>query len=273
MGRVAVRGARRQADDVPYRADGSGRASSTDPTSWSTFEAAVAGFEALSAAGVGYVFAPDDGLVGVDLDAMDSTAEAIIATLKTYTERSVSGRGAHLILRGRPNGHPRNRKGPLEVYAQGRYFVMTGDHVAGSPTTIEARQAELETILEQYLPAPETSEPVVPRQHPPVELNDHELIEKAMTASKGPDFAGLYAGSWEGRYDSQSEADLTLCNRLAFWTGCDRDRMDRLFRGSGLYREKWDERLGNWRPSKRRSPAAARPTTCRGRTPGLAACR
>jgi putative DNA primase/helicase len=32
-----------------------------------------------------------------------------------------------------------------------------------------------------------------------------------------------------------------LSNHLAFWTGRDADRMDRLFRRSGLMRPKWDE--------------------------------
>jgi len=38
----------------------------------------------------------------------------------------------------------------------------------------------------------------------------------------------------------QSEADLALCSALAFWTGRDADRIDRLFRSSGLMREKWE---------------------------------
>ncbi len=41
-----------------------------------------------------------------------------------------------------------------------------------------------------------------------------------------------------GHYTSQSEADLALCNFLAFWTGGDAARIDRLFRRSGLYRPK-----------------------------------
>ena len=45
-------------------------------------------------------------------------------------------------------------------------------------------------------------------------------------------------------YPSQSEADLALCNLLAYWTGSDRERVDRLFRQSGLWRPKWDERRG-----------------------------
>jgi primase-polymerase (primpol)-like protein len=35
---------------------------------------------------------------------------------------------------------------------------------------------------------------------------------------------------------------MGLCFFLGFWTGGDPDRMDRLFRDSGLYREKWDRR-------------------------------
>ncbi len=42
-------------------------------------------------------------------------------------------------------------------------------------------------------------------------------------------------------YPSQSEADLALCGDLAFWTGPDPERIDRLFRQSKLFRPKWDE--------------------------------
>jgi primase-polymerase (primpol)-like protein len=34
---------------------------------------------------------------------------------------------------------------------------------------------------------------------------------------------------------------MALCSLLAFWTGGDTHQIDRLFRDSGLYREKWDE--------------------------------
>lgn len=35
---------------------------------------------------------------------------------------------------------------------------------------------------------------------------------------------------------------MSMCLKLAFWTGKNREQMDRLFRQSGLYRPKWDER-------------------------------
>jgi len=74
-----------------------------------------------------------------------------------------------------------------------------------------------------------------------VSLNDETLLRKAMNASDGAKFTALWEGDISG-YKSQSEADLALCNKLAFWAQGDRDQIDRVFRQSGLYREKWDRR-------------------------------
>lgn len=69
-------------------------------------------------------------------------------------------------------------------------------------------------------------------------LSDQELIDKAHAApANGAQFSRLWAGDHDGDH---SAADQALCNLLAFWTGKDPDRMDRLFRQSGLYRDKWD---------------------------------
>lgn len=223
---------------IPYRADGGGRASSTDAATWSTFEAAVAGADALAAEGIGYVFADDDPYTGIDLDVFDADSAAIVTLLDSYTETSVSGRGAHVIVRASLNGHGRNRKGPLEVYDRGRYFVVTGNHMVGTPATIEDRQEQLDEVLARFLPA--TTEPVLTAAPAPVHLDDQELLDRARRARNGADFQALYTGSWEGRYPSQSEADLALCTMLAFWTGRDADRIDRIFRSSGLYRPKWE---------------------------------
>ncbi len=70
-------------------------------------------------------------------------------------------------------------------------------------------------------------------------MPDERLLAKAMGAANGPKFSKLWQGEWDG-YPSQSEGDLALCRQLAFWTGGDEERIDRLFRQSGLYRDKWD---------------------------------
>lgn len=72
-----------------------------------------------------------------------------------------------------------------------------------------------------------------------VSLDDQTLIEKAKNAKDGAKFSALWEGDISG-YASHSEADLALCCLLAFWTGGDRDRINGLFRQSGLFREKWE---------------------------------
>ena len=53
-------------------------------------------------------------------------------------------------------------------------------------------------------------------------------------------------GNWEPFYtqeeidnEGQSQADLTLCNMIAFYTDSF-EQIDNIFRSSGLMREKWD---------------------------------
>jgi putative DNA primase/helicase len=225
---------------MPYRVDNpSRRAASDDPASWATFDAAAALVTAGKADAIGYCFAADDPFVGVDLD--DGLTEAdrasIVLALDSYTERSVSGAGEHVIVRAHLNGS-RNRKGPFEVYERERFFVVTGDHIEGTPTTIEERQSQLDDVLSRYLPKREPVKNTAAAV--PVDLDDRDLIDKALSASNGNEFRALWQGAWDGRYPSQSEADLALCASLAFWTGRDSDRIDRMFRSSGLYREKWE---------------------------------
>ncbi len=53
-------------------------------------------------------------------------------------------------------------------------------------------------------------------------------------------FSLLYDQGDISAYESQSNADQALCSMLAFYTGADEDRIDRLFRKSKLYRQKWE---------------------------------
>jgi primase-polymerase (primpol)-like protein len=73
-------------------------------------------------------------------------------------------------------------------------------------------------------------------------LADTALLAKAKAARRGEHFAALLAGNWDG-YASHSEADMGLCVRLAFWSQ-DPAQIDRLFRQSGLMRDKWDVARG-----------------------------
>ncbi|MBM4415224.1 MAG: hypothetical protein FJ035_02990 [Chloroflexi bacterium] len=220
-------------------------ASTTDAATWGTFAEALA---CPGTDGTGFVFTPHDSYVGVDLDGcrdpeagtLEPWATEIVAQLRSYTEISPSGMGVHVIVRGTLPG-TRRRKGPVEMYAEGRFFTMTGERLSGTPSEISERTAELAALHARVFegsPAPAPS-PRPIHSH----LADDELIRRAQAASNGSKFAALWSGDTTA-YDSQSEADLALCGLLAFWTGPDQARIDRLFRQSGLMRDKWDERHG-----------------------------
>jgi len=224
-------------------------ASSTDPTTWSSYEVAERGAQRLGEqGGVGIVFTDADPYVGIDIDdcldeggTLADEAQAIVKRLNSYTEVTPSGRGIRVYVRGAlpPTGR---RRGKVEMYSTGRYFTITRKHLPGTPVTIEERSAELLALHEELFPPRETTAP--PRVTAPLDLSDAELIEKARQATNGDKFARLWAGDTSDYGGDDSAADLALCDLLRFWTG-DRSRTDRLFRQSGLMREKWDSRRGD----------------------------
>lgn len=53
-------------------------------------------------------------------------------------------------------------------------------------------------------------------------------------------YSESFASLWKGEGEKDNARDMALAQHLAFWTGCDAPRIERLMRRSGLYREKWD---------------------------------
>lgn len=75
----------------------------------------------------------------------------------------------------------------------------------------------------------------------PVDIDDAALLDLARAArGTGPLFSRLWDGDTAPYGNDHSKADQALINMLAFWTGKDTARMDRLFRSSGLMRDKWN---------------------------------
>jgi len=122
---------------TPYNSHARGRAAVNRPDTWSTFEQARAAYETGMYDGVGLV---QSDTVGVDLDNKSGPFDPqMLANLRlnTYAERSPSGGGIRLIGYGElPRGA--NRKGTLELYDRlsPRYLTITGDHIEGTPITI-----------------------------------------------------------------------------------------------------------------------------------------
>jgi primase-polymerase (primpol)-like protein len=111
--------------------------------------------------------------------------------------------------------------------------------------TIEHRQTELEAIHAEVfgdrLNNVHSKQPLSATAG--VSLDDQKLLDKAMNAANGDKFRRLWEGDISD-YPSHSEADLALCYLLAFWTGGDTIKMDKLFRQSGLYRRSGVNSMG-----------------------------
>jgi len=239
---------------VPVNPETGGFGSATDAVTWTDVETTVSAVESGEADGVGFVFSEQDSLVVVDLDdcrdpesgVVDDVAADIIERLDSYTEVSPSGTGFHVLVEGSlPDG--RNRRGSVECYETAWFFTVTGDHVEGTPGQVVRRQDALRGIHRDYVQpddsgddAEDEASATADAAPGDVDLEDEELVEKGRNASNGSKFERLWNGRLGG-YESQSEADMAFCCLLAFWSGGDESRMDRLFRESGLMREKWDE--------------------------------
>lgn len=228
---------------IPRNPHTGNNAKSNDPATWGTFEEAVAACDKYGFDGLGFEFAPP--MFGVDLDhCIDNTdfVDEFVETLQSYAEISRSGTGIHIICKGKlPEGA--RRRGGVEMYSEGRYFIMTGNIYNQKYTKIKDCTESVKVLHHKYLPST-TVKPERKVTPEIIDLEDAEVIDKARACRSGSLFSILYSGQWESVYSSQSEADLALCNMLAFWTGRNEGQMDRIFRSSGLYRKKWDEKRG-----------------------------
>lgn len=231
---------------VPINPMTGNKASSTDPSTWGTFSEALNGMQKYSMDGIGIVLTKGLGLVGVDIDNcyIDGmfSDEAIIAiqAFGSYTEFSPSGKGIRIFVYGSlPEG--RRRKGNFEIYNCGRFLTITGNKTS-IYNKVESRQASINYIHSKYLSDEvKIINPV--RREFSIPDNDSELIQKIVNSKNGYKFQSLYRGDRAG-YSSASDADIALCNILAYWCNGDYSRIDSLFRSSGLYRDKWDEKRG-----------------------------
>ena len=238
---------------IPVNARDGTAAKSNDPSTWTDFRTAVAASSDFS--GIGFVFDGKSGYFGVDLDGIGDSLEQFrtgetenivgefVHTLQSYAEISQSGHGIHIICRGSlPSGG--RRKNAVEMYENGRYFIMTGNSITNYG--ISDCTDSIKALHEKYIGG--GSSPASPKQtistgsSANLSGNVSEILEKIRHSKQGVLFNDLMAGDFESHYKSHSEADIALCNILAFWLGRDPGAIDSVFRSSGLMRDKWDRK-------------------------------
>src|SRR5262249_4253693 len=141
-------------------------ASTTDPTTWGTFERAISYYRKHGLSGVGFVFTEADPYAGADLDdsrnpetgGIEPWAQEIISELGSYAEVSPSGTGVRGSVGGRvpPGG---GRKGRFELYAPARFFGLRGRGLKQSAKKVLRRQKALAPFHARLFPPPEVNDP------------------------------------------------------------------------------------------------------------------
>jgi hypothetical protein len=231
---------------VPYSPRNGQLMSVTDPSTWSAFDEAVGAVNGTNRyAGVGFVLSEQDPFCFIDLDDPyalhpDGTPKhkdprqvldrqiTIYNEFQSYAERSPSGKGLHIIVRGAvPSGR---RRSSVELYSNERYMTMTGEVYRNLPivdyseltNSLWKQMGEGRQAVAFYAGLEKAKYP------------DDKVIEIASNAANNEKFNELYFnGNWQRYYPSQSEADFALVDILTFYSE-NRQQVQRLFLASKL---------------------------------------
>ena len=243
-----------QKTKMPYNPANGDRARINDLRTFADFKTTLMAYAMGGYDGIG--IAVGSGIGAFDIDhciredgTLNDTAAAVLSIFPTaYVEKSPSGKGLRGFF-GVPEDfvydktvyYINNRSKGLEVYMPGatnRFVTVTGDVYRTGE--IPNDETAMTTLLDSLMKRNKQVQNTQLRHHS--YLDDDAVIAHAEEANNGDKFKRLFAGDWEDLYDSQSDADMALLSILAFWCGCDEEQMDRIFRTSGLMRDKWDRR-------------------------------
>lgn len=243
-----------------------------DPSRWMTRAAAEAGRTDV-VSGIGFVL-NGDGWWCCDLDNCRNATtgeytDSAVAIYRSFPgalgEVSVSGTGLHIFGRCDPSrlADRRNKwDGDKEWYHTGRFIALSPNGLQ----TIGDRWIDTDWTdqLLRFVPRRADADGVLPTEVDPAYTGpaDDDALIALMLRSSGSAASKFGAKAsvvdlWNANeavlsrifpaYDGgkgfdHSSADAALMSHLAFWTGKDMARMDRLFRRSALMRDKYRDR-------------------------------
>lgn len=248
---------------------GGDMATCDDPSTWGTRAEALAAQQRYRRDATGIEFTSELGLSGIDVDGcfespdtneITPLGEKILAVVGGFAERSVNRRGLHIPVIGNDGGAGRNdQEAGVEFYCQGRGFVVTGDHIPGTPATFAdwtGRIGLLRDIIftlvdaskpKKEQPKPEPERASVPTRTAPRTFTNDQVLAKMFAEPNGDKYRRLYSGDMSDYADAEhpngnhSRADLGFLSGASFYIQ-DRMQLDSLLCSSGLDRDKWRNR-------------------------------
>jgi hypothetical protein len=261
-------------EKVPLQVSGA-NGSVTNPSHWVDWGTAYEAATRLGAGhSIGFVLTESDPFWCLDIDGCikpDGTYTQIVHDIAAQIgngvvwEVSMSGKGLHLWGRGAiPEHGCRNQSLGLELYHTDR-FIALGRVISGD---MSVECPGIHSVISRYFAAPTRVSVSVPDDGPVEEWlgpsDDDDLIRRALLGKAAVDTEAIFGGGssrppvtfhdlwtrnvvalaarWpdDSAEFNHSAADGSLAERLAWWTGKDVARIDRLMRKSALVRDKWD---------------------------------
>ena len=238
---------------VPYNPMTGSRAQADNPETFSDFGTAMT---AVAMGGYDGIGIRVDTVAAIDIDhciredgTLNDVAASILALFPDiYVERSPSGTGLRAFFKAGPDYvfdksvyYINNRKLGLEIYVPGatnRFVTVTGNvyRDGAVPLAEEQLKATLDTYMKRARPV--SNHAIEPCSY----LTDEQVMAHASKSPTGEKFMDFYRGEWQKYFDNQSDADMSFVSMLAFWCGNVEEQIDRIFRGSGMMRLKWDRK-------------------------------
>lgn len=258
-----------------------GQGGAHDPAIWTDVNTAAAIAASLGPNyGIAFVITDNDNVGCLDLDECTTLnggwipeVGEVLSEIPGASELSNSGRGLHqwFTYTGVCPPHGKKSRGTLskkwlELYTEKRMIAL-GSSCTGA--MVDAT-AILPGFIDKWFPAHAivdddiegwTTEPIGEYTH----LDDDALINKALSRARKQSAASAFGNGpvlpsfsdlWNrnvtvlvqafppqtpGKEIDASDADFALAKELAYWTGKNCGRIERLMRCSKMVRDKWDE--------------------------------
>ncbi|KTW21953.1 DNA primase [Staphylococcus xylosus] len=237
---------------VPYSKNGY-RASSTKQDTWHSFEDTVMLCDVDEQySGIGFVLSKDDDYICLDIDnavnqdtGQLETDLALEMTELTYCELSPSGTGLHCFFKGTlPDERKKKRTDlDIELYDTGRFMTVTG-HSMGQRDICDNQQT-LDNIVERYFKLEQQEEIITYDPNHKSNLSDDEVMNIMLKSKQKDKIRDLLQGDYEKYFESPSEAVQSLLHYLAFYTGKDKQQMERIFLDYSNLTDKWNSKRGD----------------------------
>ena len=239
---------------MPITPNAGRMARTNDSSTWGTYKDAMEMSKYYD--GIGFVFTASDPFVGIDIDhcmkdgKLEDFAQRLIDGCASYTELSPSGNGIHIIGKATlPRNESGKRTSLIEIYARTRFFTMTGNSFNEDYGEVKDIQPVVDDLFKEFFKdddikkkREDTSTYDVSFEPAPVMDSDIEFLETVIFKQKDGDLLrSLFNGENPMKGGDKSYNDYYFCLKLNWANNNDLAQTDRIMRGSGRMRPKWDE--------------------------------